>query len=90
MACCPQTRHHGMLQFKDAQQQPSWAVKDKDKENWMKIDDKAAVVNGKLVYLEDEKPSLAEPGQLVQQLRQNGIKIKQYIYGDKANIAMEM
>lgn len=27
-----------------------------EKENWVKIDDKAVIVNGRLVYMEDEMP----------------------------------
>lgn len=44
------------------------------------------MVNGKLIYMEEQKPSLKNSDQLIQILRNNKIKIKEYIYGDKDKI----
>lgn len=52
----------------------------------MKIDEKAVIVNGKLVYIEEEKPILKNVDQLIDLLNSNQIRIKDYIYGDKNRI----
>lgn len=59
-------------------------------QNWVKIDEKASIVNGKLVYLEQDRLRLDKVGKLVDLLKDNEIRVKDYIYGDKREILREI
>lgn len=61
-----------------------------DKQGWIRIDQKAVIVNGKLVYIEDERLSVRQNDELICLLNQNGVRVKDYIYGNKKELLEEI
>lgn len=47
-------------------------------------------MNGKLVYIEEERLSLKENDELISLLNDNGVRIKDFIYGNKRELLQEI
>lgn len=61
-----------------------------EREKWIKIDDKAVIVNGKLVYIEQSRSPPKDNHELIDLLNENGIRLKDYIYGNQKEILTEI
>ena len=52
----------------------------------MKVDKKVTIVNGRLVYNQQEQLRFSNEAELIKFLQENGVKLKEFIYGDKEAI----
>lgn len=57
-----------------------------DHEKWVKLDERAFIINNNLVYIEDERPRLETSEEIIRFLKDNKIRIKDYIYGNRKKI----